>query len=93
MLACFLIRLLLVQCHCLHSMDSCNLVIVLTIDAYCTFCIKCIDAARDLLDTELTARAGESYNRAYGVRKEQKYAFIKNIFFQSLWNKICESPY
>ncbi|XP_032242839.2 serine/threonine-protein kinase mTOR [Nematostella vectensis] len=27
----------------------------------------CIDAARDLLDTELTARAGESYNRAYGA--------------------------
>ena len=30
--------------------------------------LQCIDAARDLLDTELTARAGESYNRAYGVR-------------------------
>ena len=28
---------------------------------------KCIDAARDVWDTELTARAGESYNRAYGV--------------------------
>jgi len=27
----------------------------------------CIDAARDVLDTELTARAGESYNRAYGA--------------------------
>ncbi|RMX59040.1 hypothetical protein pdam_00009963 [Pocillopora damicornis] len=27
----------------------------------------CIDSARDVLDTELTARAGESYNRAYGA--------------------------
>ncbi|GCC41974.1 hypothetical protein chiPu_0025633, partial [Chiloscyllium punctatum] len=26
----------------------------------------CIDKARDLLDTELTAMAGESYSRAYG---------------------------
>ena len=31
------------------------------------FLFQCIDAARDVLDTELTARAGESYNRAYGV--------------------------
>lgn len=31
------------------------------------FSFKCIDAARDVWDTELTARAGESYNRAYGV--------------------------
>lgn len=31
------------------------------------FSLKCIDAARDVWDTELTARAGESYNRAYGV--------------------------
>ncbi|GBO25910.1 Serine/threonine-protein kinase mTOR, partial [Araneus ventricosus] len=28
-----------------------------------------IDKARDLLDTELTALAGESYSRAYGVSK------------------------
>ena len=28
---------------------------------------QCIDKARDILDTELTAMAGESYNRAYGV--------------------------
>ncbi|KAL5013660.1 hypothetical protein ScPMuIL_007930 [Solemya velum] len=27
----------------------------------------CIDKARDILDTELTAMAGESYNRAYGA--------------------------
>ncbi|GFN76929.1 mechanistic target of rapamycin (serine/threonine kinase) [Plakobranchus ocellatus] len=27
---------------------------------------QCIDKARDILDTELTAMAGESYNRAYG---------------------------
>jgi FKBP12-rapamycin complex-associated protein len=28
---------------------------------------QCIEKARDILDTELTAMAGESYNRAYGV--------------------------
>jgi FKBP12-rapamycin complex-associated protein len=28
---------------------------------------KCIDTAREILDTELTAMAGESYNRAYGA--------------------------
>lgn len=28
---------------------------------------QCIDKARDLLDAELTAMAGESYSRAYGV--------------------------
>ena len=28
---------------------------------------QCIDEARDILDTELTALVGESYNRAYGV--------------------------
>ena len=28
---------------------------------------QCIDKARDILDTDLTAMAGESYNRAYGV--------------------------
>ncbi|XP_062572359.1 serine/threonine-protein kinase mTOR-like [Saccostrea cucullata] len=28
---------------------------------------QCIDKARDILDTELTAMAGESYNRAYGA--------------------------
>ncbi|XP_059807691.1 serine/threonine-protein kinase mTOR isoform X1 [Hypanus sabinus] len=28
---------------------------------------QCIDRARDLLDTELTAMAGESYSRAYGA--------------------------
>ncbi|XP_065842793.1 serine/threonine-protein kinase mTOR-like [Oscarella lobularis] len=28
---------------------------------------KCIDAARDVLDTELTAMVGESYSRAYGA--------------------------
>lgn len=30
-------------------------------------CFQCIDKARDLLDAELTAMAGESYSRAYGV--------------------------
>eukprot|EP00794_Sanderia_malayensis_P007416 gene7416-8236_t len=28
---------------------------------------SCIDSARDMLDTELTAMVGESYNRAYGA--------------------------
>lgn len=32
-----------------------------------------IDKARDLLDTELTALAGESYSRAYGVSLVLKY--------------------
>lgn len=31
------------------------------------FFMQCIDKARDLLDAELTAMAGESYSRAYGV--------------------------
>ena len=33
----------------------------------CVLCSQCIDKARDLLDAELTAMAGESYSRAYGV--------------------------
>ena len=28
---------------------------------------QCVEKARDILDTDLTAMAGESYNRAYGV--------------------------
>ncbi|GFS18339.1 serine/threonine-protein kinase mTOR [Elysia marginata] len=32
-----------------------------------TLAQQCIDKARDILDTELTAMAGESYNRAYGA--------------------------
>ena len=28
---------------------------------------QCIDKARDIVDTDLTAMAGESYNRAYAV--------------------------
>jgi FKBP12-rapamycin complex-associated protein len=31
------------------------------------FYLQLIDSARDLLDTELTAMAGESYQRAYGA--------------------------
>ena len=31
------------------------------------FSLQCIDKARDILDTELTAMVGESYSRAYGV--------------------------
>lgn len=34
-----------------------------------------IDKARDLLDTELTALAGESYSRAYGVSLVLKYMY------------------
>ena len=31
-------------------------------------CIEqCIDKARDMMDTDLTAMAGESYQRAYGA--------------------------
>lgn len=47
--------------------------LILSLLMFCTnvffnfFPFKCIDAARDVWDTELTARAGESYNRAYGV--------------------------
>ena len=41
---------------------SCFVLIFLNFSSF-----KCIDAARDVWDTELTARAGESYNRAYGV--------------------------
>ncbi len=34
---------------------------------------QCIDKARDILDTELTAMAGESYQRAYGVNRYLTY--------------------
>ena len=44
---------------------------------------QCIDKARDILDTELTAMAGESYNRAYGVRliifMRYKYSTNENL--------------
>ena len=33
-----------------------------------------------MLDTELTARAGESYNRAYGVRCSYKYFLGRSHF-------------
>lgn len=33
-----------------------------------------------MLDTELTARAGESYNRAYGVRCSYKYFLGQSHF-------------
>ncbi len=29
--------------------------------------MQCIDKARDIMDTDLTAMAGESYQRAYGA--------------------------
>lgn len=38
------------------------------------YLIQYIDKARDLLDTELTALAGESYSRAYGVSNHLNYA-------------------
>ena len=31
------------------------------------FIEQCIDKARDMMDTDLTAMAGESYQRAYGA--------------------------
>ena len=34
-----------------------------------------------MLDTELTARAGESYNRAYGVRCSYIYFLGQSHFF------------
>ena len=37
---------------------------------------QCIDKSRDILDTELTAMAGESYDRAYGVSSCRKSAYI-----------------
>lgn len=45
--------------------DACSCFVLIFFIFY--FLFKCIDAARDVWDTELTARAGESYNRAYGV--------------------------
>ena len=36
---------------------------------------QCIEKARDILDTDLTAMAGESYNRAYGVRTCTTYEY------------------
>lgn len=42
-----------------------------------SYLLQCIDKARDLLDAELTAMAGESYSRAYGVSapfRQPKYS-------------------
>jgi len=33
----------------------------------CVFTLQAVDRARDMVDTELTALAAESYSRAYGV--------------------------
>ena len=43
--------------------------LLLSVSSFINFCVstQCIDKARDILDTELTAMAGESYSRAYGV--------------------------
>lgn len=48
----------------------------------CVYVFQCIDKARDLLDAELTAMAGESYSRAYGVR-------LHCLFIRPL---VCEEP-
>ena len=41
-----------------------------------------IDSARDLLDTELTAMAGESYQRAYNAMVEvQKLVELEEVIF------------
>ena len=37
---------------------------------------QCIDKASDILDTDLTAMAGESYNRAYGVSIQRRKMLI-----------------
>jgi len=44
--------------------------VCMTIYVYISVCLsvcKAIDRARDMVDTELTALAAESYSRAYGV--------------------------
>ena len=49
-------------CICLYVyVQYCSTVI------YFTYCVQCINEARDILDTELSALVGESYSRAYGV--------------------------
>ena len=45
---------------CLQKRDRCSYF-------GCGSTLQCIDKARDILDTELTAMVGESYSRAYGV--------------------------
>jgi FKBP12-rapamycin complex-associated protein len=42
-------------------------VLCIFLDVTKILCVQLIDSARDLLDTELTAMAGESYQRAYGA--------------------------
>ena len=48
---------------------------------FVTFVVQFIDETRDILDTELTALVGESYNRAYGV--------MVNIQLLSEMEEIC----
>lgn len=47
----------------------------------CEF-IQCIDKARDLLDAELTAMAGESYSRAYGVSAPLRWPKTVNAWLR-----------
>lgn len=43
-------------------------------------CFQCIDSARDILDTDLTAMVGESYNRAYGVSNMPFHFFLQLVW-------------
>lgn len=49
-------------------------------------CVQCIDKARDLLDAELTAMAGESYSRAYGVRTHRSGISLNFIYISFFYN-------
>uniref|UniRef100_UPI00358FB62C serine/threonine-protein kinase mTOR-like n=1 Tax=Myxine glutinosa TaxID=7769 RepID=UPI00358FB62C len=62
---------------------------------------QCIDKARDILDTELTAMAGESYSRAYGamvscqmlseLEEVMQYKLVperRDIIRQTWWNRL-----
>ncbi|XP_013416422.1 serine/threonine-protein kinase mTOR-like [Lingula anatina] len=72
----------------------------LHVDQY-TVAQQCIDKARDILDTELTAMAGESYNRAYGamvnvqmlseLEEVMQYKLVperRNSIKETWWNRL-----
>ena len=48
---------------------------------------QCVEKARDILDTDLTAMAGESYNRAYGVCLH--FELIRHSVFTVLYFMVC----
>ena len=47
--------------------ESVHVIIMHTYSVYILLTLQCINDARDILDTELSALVGESYSRAYGV--------------------------